>query len=129
VLGLRVRTGLRVMIEMSELVERYVAVWNEPDAERRRARIREFWADGGVHVTKSLEVRGYAASAYERFVATGTYVFTSANNADGHHNSVRLNWQMVPAAGGPPVSVGFFILDDDGRIRCDYQFIEPTPRS
>ena len=31
------------MNNMHEFIDRYVAVWNEPDAERRRERIAELW--------------------------------------------------------------------------------------
>jgi hypothetical protein len=33
-------------------------------------------------------------------VKAGGLVFRSANNADGYHDTVRFNWEMVPAAGG-----------------------------
>jgi hypothetical protein len=47
-------------------------------------------------------------------------------------NAVRLNdvvkfgWEIVPADGGEPAGAGleFLVLDADGRIRVDYQFIE-----
>jgi hypothetical protein len=32
-------------------VERYAAVWNEPDRERRRRSIAELWAEDGAHFT------------------------------------------------------------------------------
>jgi hypothetical protein len=40
---------------------------------------------------------------------------------------VRFGWEMVPAEGGEPAGAGveFVILDAQGRIRFDYQFIEP----
>jgi hypothetical protein len=38
----------------------------------------------------------------------------------------KLRWEMLPAAGGAVVSVGFdfLVLGEDGRIRTGYQFIE-----
>ena len=121
------------MIDAKELVSRYVAVWNEPDAQARRKEIAALWKEDGAHYTKSIEARGYdalearVASAYERFVGNGRYVFRAIDNVDCHHNTVKFNWAMVPASGGDVESVGFdfFILDTDGRIAVDYQFIEP----
>lgn len=51
------------------------------------------------------------------------------NNAEDHHNGVRFNWEMVPAAGGAAAAVGFdfLVLGDDGRIRLDYQFLDRPP--
>src|SRR5688500_9976450 len=78
----------------AELAERYVALWNEPDADRRRRTIAELWAVEGRHIlqppqeiraiaaqpgiamTATLEARGYeaiearAASVYEHWVAS-----------------------------------------------------------
>jgi hypothetical protein len=50
-----------MMSNLNEPVERYAAVWNEPDRERRRRSIAELWAEDGAHFTPSLEVRGHAA--------------------------------------------------------------------
>jgi hypothetical protein len=52
-----------MMSNLNEPVERYAAVWNEPDRERRRRSIAELWAEDGAHFTPSLEVRGHAASS------------------------------------------------------------------
>jgi hypothetical protein len=39
---------------------------------------------------------------------------------------MRVRWDMTPSAGGEPVSSGaqFLLLDDDGRVRYDYQFMD-----
>jgi hypothetical protein len=125
------------MDAINQLVDRYVAVWNEPDAETRREGIAQLWAEDGVHYTPSLEARGYDAlearvtGAHEKFVGAGGFIFTHANNAESHHNAVRFNWLMTPAGGGDVAAAGFdlLILGDDGRIRVDYQFADPLPRS
>ncbi len=81
------------MSNHTELVDRYLSIWNEPDAERRRAMIAKLWTQDAVHFTNSLEARGYDAiearvtTAYEKFVATGDYVFKPAGDADDHHNA------------------------------------------
>ncbi len=125
------------MIKLNELVNRYVAVWNEPDAALRREGIAQLWAEDGAHFTPSLEARGYpalevrVAGAYEKWVKAGGFVFRSAGNAEAHHNGVRFNWEMVPAAGSAAAAVGFdfLVLGDDGRIRLDYQFLDRPPAS
>jgi hypothetical protein len=49
-------------------------------------------------------------------------------NVAGHHDAVRFLWEMVSISDGKVISVGldFFVLAEDGRIRTDYQFIEPS---
>jgi hypothetical protein len=135
-------------IDLQELTDRYVAVWNEPDADRRRHTIRELWAEDATHVLQApqdirqaaeglgfvsatLEARGYAAlefrvtRAYEEFVAPGTFTFSPRRNADRLHDIVKFNWEMV-SQNGEVAGVGLeiLVLDPDGRIRTDYQFIE-----
>ena len=38
------------MINPNELADRYVAMFNDPDPERRRAAVKELWSAGGVQV-------------------------------------------------------------------------------
>jgi hypothetical protein len=123
--------------DLNELVDRYVAVWNEPDADARRSAVAALWAEGGAHYTLSISAPGRdaiedrIAKAYAQFVGTGDYLFTSGKNAVGQHNTAKFNWEMVPAGGGDSVAVGFdfFVLDGDGRILLDYQYNEPPAPS
>jgi len=137
------------MTSPDELADRYVALWNEPDAERRRSAIAELWTEDGVHIlqppedireaaaapglglTATLEARGHAAleiratSAHERFVAPGEFRFRRRDNVARLGNVVKFSWEMVSRSG--KVAGGgleFLVLEPDGRIRTDYQFIE-----
>ncbi|WP_214412930.1 nuclear transport factor 2 family protein [Sphaerisporangium fuscum] len=120
------------MSDLNEFARRYIAMWNEPDAESRRKVIGELFAPGAAHYTPTREVHGHeemearVAAAYDQWVRPGEYVFRPVPNADGHHNAVRFNWEMVKAASGEVVSVGFdfIVLDDDGLIVSDHQFID-----
>jgi hypothetical protein len=136
-------------VDPRELVRRYVAVWHEPDAELRRKAIQDLWAEDGTHILQPpREIRQAAAGlgfpfaalqacghdalevrvtrAYQEFVAPGTYTFRSRDNADRLGSIVKFNWEMVPAEGGEAAGAGLeiLVLDEDGRIRADYQFIE-----
>ncbi|UJW28525.1 hypothetical protein L3Q67_24970 [Saccharothrix sp. AJ9571] len=135
-------------IDTQELTDRYVSVWNEPDATVRRDTIRELWAEDAAHVLQppqdirqaaeglgfaatTLEARGHAAlefrvtRAHEEFVAPGAFVFRSRHNADRLHDLVKFNWEMVSPDGEVAgVGLEILVLDRDGRIRTDYQFIE-----
>ncbi|MGW2422588.1 hypothetical protein ACWC0C_25555 [Streptomyces sp. NPDC001709] len=135
--------------DIQELTGRYVAVWNEPDAEQRRAAIGALWSADAVHVLQApkemrrtaeelgfdrlvLQARGHDAldvrvtRAYEEFVAPGTYVFRSRGDADRLNDIVKFHWEMVSRHGGEVAAVGLeiLVLDPDGRITGDYQFIE-----
>jgi hypothetical protein len=137
------------MNDTQTLTERYVALWNEPDPDRRRQAIRELWTDGGAQVLEPpqelreaaaaigfraprLESRGYdeleerVTRAYEDFVGSGRFRFRGRANASRLDDIVKFGWEMVPADGGEVAAVGLdvLLLAPDGRIRLDYQFIE-----
>ena len=118
------------MSERNQRVDRYIALWHEPDAELRRQSITELWVEDGVQFTRSREIRGYQAlvervsTAYEKFVKTEGFLFRLSSDVDAHHNAAKFSWEMVPAAGGVAAAAGtiFLLLSDDGRIHLDYQF-------
>lgn len=137
------------MHSQTELVDRYVAMWNEPDPEARRTMVHELWAADGAQVLRppqemleqaarvgfinpTLEARGYrelearVTRAYEEFVAAGGFRFRPRGDATQLGEVVMFAWEMVPVSGGEPAGAGveFVILDSQGRIRTDYQFIE-----
>jgi hypothetical protein len=132
-----------------DLADRYVALWNEPDAGARRGLLRALWSDGAVHRLRPpeemraaaravgfpdalLEARGHdelerrVTRAYHEFVSPGTFVFRSRDDVARLGNVVKFHWEMVPKEGGDVAGVGleFLIVDDELRILEDYQFIE-----
>jgi hypothetical protein len=131
-----------------DLANRYVAIWNEPDADARRQTVEQLWTEDGVHlldppeeivkraaeigVGATLEARGHAelvqrvSRAYDEFVAPGQYEFVRHGAAAAIRDLVKLRWAMVPAGGGEALAIGIdlLLLAPDGRIRADYQFIE-----
>jgi hypothetical protein len=132
----------------NELCDRYVAVWNEGDRERRRAMVAELWsADGehllvppqdvresaaGMRMASVFEVRGHReleariTDAHERFIASGEYGFRRRDDAERLRDVVKFRWEMVSTEDGSVAGVGleFLVIDAEGRIRTDYQFIE-----
>ncbi|SRR6266700_2660747 len=118
---------------IDQLAERYVAIWHETDANLRRKGIAALWTEDGTYTNELAELQGYPTieaaviRAHEEFVKRG-YVF-KVSKVVGHHNVVRLYWDMLLAGGGEVESNGFdfFILADDGRIRHDYQFTDKQP--
>ncbi|MEV0720510.1 hypothetical protein [Asanoa sp. NPDC050611] len=132
----------------ADLADRYIAVWNEPDAQRRRALVGELWSADGTHqmhppeevrtvadrfgVTPRLTAHGHAelesrvTKAYEEFVAPGRYLFRPQDTGTRVHDALKFRWEMVDRSDGTVAAVGLevLLLEPDGRIRMDYQFIE-----
>ncbi len=123
--------------DIQEFVDRYVNIWNEPDPERRRATIRDLWHEDARHLARTIEALRYdgiearVANAYQKWVKEKGNVFRLRDGVDGHHGTIKLRWEMLPAddqekPDGKVISIGFdfLVLGEDGRIRTGYQFIE-----
>ncbi|MEV4616643.1 hypothetical protein AB0K43_29200 [Kitasatospora sp. NPDC049258] len=121
------------MTATDTLLDRYVAVWNEPDATTRRAAVAQLWTADGVHYTQTRVFRGTDAlharvtEAYEQFVGGSGLLFRHRDNLVAHHDAAVFNWEMTPGASRDVLAVGFdfVLLDEAGRLRVDYQFNEP----
>lgn len=118
------------MIEAQHLADRYVAVWNETNPERRRQAIAELWTPDGEHYVGAREVRGYAAlderitASHEKNVRDGGYRFRAVDDVRALRDVVTFHWEMLPRDSETVAARGLevLIVDSDGRIRIDYQF-------
>ena len=122
------------MSRLNDFVDRYVALWNEPDEQFRRKIIGEMWASDGIYVnepnlcTGHEEISAQLTFAHDYYHDKGFH-FRSQYNAVGHHDTLKFNWVMVSNETGELESIGFdfVVLDAAGRIRADYQYIEKPP--
>lgn len=114
----------------SSLADRYVAVWNESDAERRRSKIVDLWIPRGRHYVGDRKVEGYDAleirvrESYEKNVRDNANRFRAADDARRVHDVVIFHWEMLPASGEAVLARGleFLFVDGSGKIVADYQF-------
>jgi hypothetical protein len=130
------------------LVQKYLALWNEPDADRRRRMIGELWTEDGrqilqppqeirgiavrpgIAMTAILQARGYAelearaASVYEHWVGSEGLSFRGRDDAERLGDVVKFHWEAV-AKDGEVLAVGLnvLLLAADGRIERDYTFV------
>lgn len=119
------------MEDAEALVERYVAIWLEPDVEGRRKSITELWAPNARYVDSSYDVTGHDAlydvttAVYDNFVRPGTHYFRAGSAVQAHHGILRFRWELAEVETGRAVDGGLDVLvvDDEGRITADYKFI------
>jgi len=119
-----------VMDMAQDLAERYAAVWNETDPERRRRQIAELWMPEGQHYVQDREARGYdaletrIAGSHEKNVRDHGHRFRAAKDARRLRDVVTFHWEMLPAEAETVLARGleFLIVNDDGQILADYQF-------
>jgi hypothetical protein len=111
--------------------DRYLHLWNEPDAPARRRLIEELWAPGGSNSTPARIAVGYdeietrVTASFTTYVGTGVYRFRPARPTVSHHGTVLVSWEMERLEDATVASVGleFLTLDDAGRVISDHQFL------
>jgi hypothetical protein len=114
-----------------DMIDRYFAMWNETDAERRRELIAKTWTDDARYVDPMLEGEGrqgidaMVAGVHQRFPG---YKFRRTSEIDLHHDRLRFSWELAPA-GGPVFADGvdFGVVAADGRLRAITGFIDHAP--
>jgi hypothetical protein len=137
-------------MELKQIVDRWIAQWNEPDPEERRRLIREAWTEDGYQIMVNppegiretashygvaapwVEIRGYDAlysrvtRAYEMFIAGGEYLFEQQGEPVRHAGAaVAMNWVMRVRDSRSVAGSGLEILTfaPGGRVRTDHQFV------
>lgn len=116
-----------------ELVERYFAMWNETDAERRHELIRETWTESAQYLDPLLEGAGHEGidamvrAFQDRFAG---HRFHQTSTIDAHHDRLRFGWELAPID-GPAIAIGqdFGVVAPDGRLQTITGFFEPVAGS
>jgi hypothetical protein len=120
------------MTDFNVVAERYIATWNETDAEARAKAIAGLWTEDGEYTDPLASVTGHEgiaaviAGAQEMFPGL---VFTLGGPVDGNHNIARFTWNLAPEGAPEPVVIGFDVvaLAEDGRIKSVYGFLDKVP--
>lgn len=118
------------MSNVTELIDRYIAMWNETDAERRRDLIAKTWTKTPAISTRSCRARGrpgidaMVRGVQERFPG---HKFRRTGDVDCHHDRVRFGWEL--AADGACAVVGGtdFGIVSDGRLQAVTGFFDQAP--
>jgi len=117
---------------MQEIIERYLAAWNETDPAKRRSLVDAVWAEDGGYTDPLADVRGREAvdgligAVQQQFPG---FVFTLGGAVDAHHDQARFSWHLGPAGAPEPVVIGFdvAVLDGEGQIGSVYGFLDKVP--
>lgn len=117
---------------MSDLIDRYLATWNETDAQARRALLAAHWTPEASYVDPMADARG--RDALDATIAAVQaqfpgFVFSVAGAPlDTHHDVARFGWGFGPAGAEPPI-VGFDVVqtDAEGKIVRVLGFLDRVP--
>jgi hypothetical protein len=119
-----------LMPEPLELATRYIALWNETDAERRRALLAESWTEDATYADPLVQRAGHAeideliAAVQARFPG---FRFALAGRVDGHGNHLRFSWTLGPDGGEPIIKGTDFARAEGGRFKAVTGFLDQVP--
>jgi hypothetical protein len=116
------------MSTYTDLVDQYLAMWNETDGERRRDLIARTWTESASYVDPMLRADGHAAidamvqGVHERFPG---HRFRRTSDVDAHHDCVRFSWDLGPE-GGPAIvkGVDFGVIAGGDRLQAITGFFD-----
>jgi hypothetical protein len=121
------------MDDITTLVERYIAAWNETDPANRLSLIAHTWTDDATFVDPMMEGDGHAGidamirGVQERFPGLR---FRPFGTADAHHARARFSWELAPESGAPVArGTDFAELSADGRLRSVTGFFDMVAQS
>ncbi|HEY2203861.1 MAG TPA: nuclear transport factor 2 family protein [Pseudonocardia sp.] len=113
------------------LAERYIALWNETDADARRAGIDALYTADARYADPLVDARGRdeidatVAGAQRQFAGLA---FSLAGPVDSHHDTARFQWHLGAPGADEPLVVGFDVVTvADGRLRQVYGFLDKVP--
>src|SRR3954462_2419485 len=119
------------MADGTTVVDAYIAMWNETDAEARRAIVAQAFGDDGPYLDPLMAGEGQdgidamVAGAQAQYPGVR---FELTAGPDHHHDRVRFAWRMVGSDGAGELARGvdFATLAEDGRLRSVTGFLEPA---
>jgi hypothetical protein len=116
---------------MNEIIDRYIAAWNETDATARRRLVDATWTDDASYIDPMAEAHGRDAidatigAVQAQFPG---FAFALAGPVDAHHRQARFTWALGPS-GADPIVVGFdvAVAGEDGRLTSVLGFLDKVP--
>jgi len=119
--------------DISSVIQRYIDVWNETDAVRRRQLIAEVFAEDAAYTDPLAAVRGH--EGIDQFVAAAQAQFTGLHFSlggpiDAHHDQARFTWHLGAPGATEPVVIGFDVaVLNNGRLGEVFGFLDKMPSS
>jgi hypothetical protein len=115
----------------TELIDRYIAAWNETDAEQRRALVARTWTENAVYVDPLMRGEGQTGiAAMIQGVQTQFpgFTFRRTSDVDEHNGRVRFKWELGPDGGAALAGGVDFGVIEDGRLQAITGFLDFAPK-
>lgn len=113
------------MTDFTELAHRYIGAFNETDPITRKQQVAALFATDATYTDPLADVAGH--DGIDAFLAAAQqqlagFEFELAGPVDAHHGQARFRWSA-----GPVVGFDVVVVDDEGRIRSVYGFLDAVP--
>lgn len=120
------------MPAITELVDRYIAIWNETDNDTRRTLIAQTWTEDAHYLDPLMEAEGHngingmTQGVQQQFRG---FTFRRTSDVDQHHDCLRFSWELGPASGPAVVKgVDFGVIVGD-RLQSITGFLDFVPKA
>lgn len=122
------------MRNVNELVDRYIAAWNERDPRKRRDLVARAYTEDANYTDPHRSGDGHEgistmiATVQERLAG---YSFRLKSEVDAHNDRVRFQWEAGGTKNAPLHFVGtdFGVVGSDGRLKSITGFVDEMPGS
>jgi hypothetical protein len=116
---------------MNDLIDRYLACWNETDSTARHDLITKTWADDASYIDPLVDAQGHDAIDAAIAATQGQFpghVFALAGPVDAHHDVARFSWGLG-RDGDEPLVIGSDVasVSADGRLARVVGFLDKVP--
>jgi hypothetical protein len=126
-----IRLTEAAMSNFTDLVDRYIAIWNETDDERRRNLIARTWTEDSTYLDPLMRGEGHIGidamirGVQEQFPGL---LFRRTSEVDAHNDHVRFSWELRPE-GGPALAGGVDFGEIVGdRLQTITGFLDFAPK-
>lgn len=121
------------MTDVRQVARRYIELWNERTANRRREMLAANWTDDARYVDPLMSGSGHdgvdalISGVQQKFPE---FRFSLIGEPNGFGDHVRFSWGLGPDGADSPIKgTDFALLSGDGRIRSITGFLDQVPQS
>lgn len=121
------------MTDVKQVAHRYIELWNERAAHRRREMLAANWTADARYADPLMSGNGHdgvealISGVQQKFP---DFKFTLLGEPSGFGEHVRFSWGLGPdgAADSPIKGTDFAVLSQDGRIKSITGFLDQVPQ-
>ncbi|HLK61208.1 MAG TPA: nuclear transport factor 2 family protein [Chthonomonadaceae bacterium] len=119
------------MSQFTDVIDRYIAIWNETDAERRRTLIAQTWTEDATYLDPLQHGEGQAG--IDAMIQKAQTQFSGlrirrAGEVDTHNDRVRFTWELGPEEGQAVAGGVDFGVLAGGRLQAITGFLDFAPQ-